>query len=91
MIEPPDDIKNRLLFIQHRAWHEVRDLAKTGRNEQLCDLSDAVEGIAAYMSRWRNEDLQMIRFNLQTYLDKYPESRRFQYVEFLDKWDIPQF
>lgn len=91
MIEPSDALKKRLLFILHRSWQEARELALQNRSQQLHDLADAVHELPASMSRWKDEDLQMIRFNLQTYLDKYPESRRFQYVEFLDKWDIPEF
>jgi hypothetical protein len=92
MSEPTNDIKKRLLFILHRGWVEARELAALKKSEQLYDLADALHEIPACMSRWRAEDLDAIRLNLKTYCDKYPQSaRRYQYLEFLDKWEPPSF
>jgi hypothetical protein len=82
----------RLLFILHRGWIEARELAQAGRSDQLYDLAEALHPIPAYMSRWRDEDLETIRLNLETYCKKYPGSaKRFQYLEFLDQWEPPDF
>jgi hypothetical protein len=92
MIEPPEQIKRRLLFIVHRAWIETRELAKQNKSEQLYDLADAVHSITSYMSHWKDENSESIRLNLKTYCVKYPESaKRFQYMEFLDQWDPLDF
>jgi len=92
MTEPNTETKKRLLFILHRAWVEARELAGMKKSEQLYDLADAVHPIPAYMSRWRPEDLEAIRFNLKTYCEKYPDSaKRSQYMEFLDQWQPPDF
>ncbi len=92
MSEPNTNVERRLLFIIHRGWIEARELAGMKKPEQLYDLADAMHSIPAYMSRWRSEDLDAIRFNLETYCQKYPDSaKRFQYIEFLDQWQPPDF
>jgi len=92
MTEPNTEIKKRLLFILHLGWVEARELARLKKAEQLYDLADALHPIPGYMSRWRPEYIEAIRFNLKTYCEKYPNAaKRFQYMEFLDKWQPPDF
>jgi len=92
MTEPPPELRKRLLYILYRAWIEARELAGLNKADQLYDLADALHEIPGYMSRWRTEDLEAIRFNVKTYCEKHPNSaKRFQYMEFLDQWDIPNF
>jgi hypothetical protein len=89
MIEPPPDVKKRLLFIMQRAWSEVRDLAGAGQFSQLLALADAVHEIPHNIRCWKNGDLDVIRRNLTVYMKKYPSAARFQYLEFLDQFDVP--
>jgi len=92
MIEPNTDLRKRLLFILHRGWVEARELAGLKESEQLYDLADALHEIPAYMTRWRAEDLEELRLNLKTYCDKHPNSgKRYQYLEFLDQFEPPNF
>jgi len=92
MAEPNTDLRKRLLFILHRGWVEARELAGLKKSEQLYDLADALHEIPAYMTRWRAEDLEELRSNLKTYCDKYPNSaKRYQYLEFLDQFEPPNF
>ncbi len=92
MTEPTSDLRKRLLFILHRGWVEARELAGLKKSEQLYDLAEALHEIPAYMTRWRAEDLEELRANLKTYCDKYPSSaKRYQYLEFLDRLEPPNF
>lgn len=92
MTEPNDNLRKRLLFILHRGWVEARELAGLKKYEQLYDLADALHEIPAYMTRWRVENLEELRANLKAYCDKYPgSSKRYQYLEFLDRFEPPNF
>jgi hypothetical protein len=90
MTEPPERTRKRLLFILHRALVEARLLAMSKRHEQLVDLAEATHEIPAYMSRWEESHLERIRRDLQTYHDKH-SGHRFDYVQFLEQWEIPPF
>ena len=90
MNEPAPELRKRLLFILHRALVEARLLAMSQRHEQLLDLTEATHEIPGYMSRWEDGHLASIRRDLQTYHDKYAGSR-FDYVQYLEQWDIPPF
>ena len=90
MLEPPDELKRRLLYILHRGLVEARLLAQAGQTQQLHDLADCLESIPAYMSRWREEDVEIIKASLETYRNKYP-GNRFNHWEFLDRYVPPEF
>ncbi len=72
MNEPPDEIKERLLFLLHRAFVEVRLLCGATRAEQAADLADAVELIPGMIKNWHDGDLDKIKSFLKTYHDKHP-------------------
>lgn len=83
----PSDIQRRLLFILHRALVEARLLAQAGKTQQVHDLTDAVEPLPGWMAAWKDEYLEAVRFNLETYLTKYPDA--FGYLDFIDKYEPP--
>lgn len=83
METPDSEIKLRLLFVLHRAWVEARLLAQEKACDQLYDLAEAVEPIPASLSRWDEQDIEILKFNLSVYESKYPSSN-FRYIEYLD-------
>lgn len=90
MNEPPEELKRRLLFVLHRGWVEARLLAQAKKYDQLFDLADALEPLPAYMSRWEDAHYQAVLFNLTKYQRKYP-SQRFEYLDFLERFDPGPF
>ena len=81
-------LRRRLLFILHRGLAEAQLLAMAGKIEQITDLADALEGLPGCLDCWNEEHLVTIRFNLETYASKHPDSR-FEYVRYLDEYDPP--
>jgi hypothetical protein len=72
MIEPPSEMKLRLLFILHRGFVEARLLSAAGKASQVFDLADALELIPGMLKDWKVGDLDRIRDLLRVYQDKYP-------------------
>jgi hypothetical protein len=67
-------------------------LLKKKESAQLYDLAEAFHTIPAHLARWRDEDYDTIKMNLETYCKKYPNSAaRFQYLEFLKNGIFPSF
>jgi hypothetical protein len=85
----PIDIERRLLFILHRALIETRLLAQAGKQQQLLDLADALEPLPSWMASWRDERIEELRSNLESYAAKYPDA--FEYLDFIDRHDPPPF
>ncbi len=77
------ELYRRLLFILHRGLVEARLLAQAKKHEQLFDLADALESLPSYMDKWDDRHLEIIRFNLRKYREKYP-SPSFDYLRYLD-------
>jgi hypothetical protein len=65
------DLKKRLLYILHLGLTEIRNLALAGEHEQIADLADAMEILPGFVHECSEEDLELIRFVLKTYQDKY--------------------
>ena len=84
MIEPSQEIKERLLYILHRGFVETRLLGGAGKNKQVADLADAMELIPGMLKNWHEDDLEKVKSLLQTYQNKYPEWR-FDFVSRLEK------
>ena len=82
------DLTRRLLFILYRGLTEVRNLALGKDNEQISDLADALEILPSLMDRWEDDHLELVRFVLKTYQDKYPGGS-FDYLAALDKYPPP--
>lgn len=70
----PHDLTNRLLFILHRGLTEIRNLALGAGNQQIADLADALEILPQLALHCTQEDMDLIRFVLQDYQNRYPES-----------------
>ena len=85
----PTDLQRRLLFIVHRGLVELRLLAQAGKTAQAYDLADALEPLPAWLAAWKEEYVDDVRSNLDTYAKKYPDA--FEYLAYLDKYDPPQF
>jgi hypothetical protein len=81
--------QRRLLFILHRGLVETRLLAQGRHNEQLFDLADTLEVIPGRIDRWEECDIDLLRFNLQKYREKYPTSLC-DYVRYLDRDPVPE-
>lgn len=83
----PVNIERRLLFILHRAFVEARLLAQAGKMQQVYDLADALEPLPGWIASWKDEHLEAVRTNLETYASKYPDA--FRYLDFIDQHDPP--
>ena len=88
MIQARQDLESRLLYILHWGLVEARNLALGGRNEQIHDLADALETLPGELQNGKEDSLEAIRFNLQTYEDKY-RGQSFEYLKYLDEKDSP--
>jgi hypothetical protein len=82
------DLTKRLLFILHLGLVEARNLALAAGHEQLADLADAMELLPRYVNDCSEENLELIRFVLKTYQEKYHSS--FDYPARLDYYDTPE-
>lgn len=81
--------QRRLLFILHRGLVEARLLAQGKKAKQLFDLTDALEIIPGQVDRWDDHNLEVIRFSLKKYRDKYP-GPSFDYLRYLDTDPVPE-
>jgi len=90
MSTPDSDLLRRLLFILHRGWIEARLLAGNQNSQQLFDLADTLEIIPAALSRWKDNDLKVIRAALETYKTRYPDTT-FNYIDYLETLQPPNF
>jgi hypothetical protein len=79
------DLRKRLLYILHLGFVEIRSLALAAGQAQIAELADAMEILPRLADECSEEDIQMIRFTLQNYQDKYRSSfdfpKRFQECE----------
>ena len=84
----PENVAQRLLFILHRGLTEIRNLALGQGNEQIADLADALEILPRFVHEFNDEDMELIRFVLKTYKDKYPVGS-YDYLPYLDEYEPP--
>jgi hypothetical protein len=82
------DLRKRLLYILHLGFVEVRNLALAAGHEQIADLADALEVLPRFAEECTEEDLDLIRFVLKTYQDKYQSV--FDYPARFDRYDPPK-
>jgi hypothetical protein len=83
------DLAKRLLFILHRGLTQARNLALAQGQSQIADLTDALEILPGLLDRWNDDHLEMIRFVLKSYQDKYP-GQAYDYLANLDQYDPPE-
>jgi hypothetical protein len=83
------ELQCRVLYILHRGFVEARLLASADRNEQLFDLADAMEPLPGLVNEWSDEHMELIRFNLRNYQEKYG-SRAFDYLALLNEHGAPE-
>jgi hypothetical protein len=83
-----EELRKRILFILYLGFTEVRSLALASGNEQIADLADAMEILPRYVEGCSEDDLELIRFVLKTYQDKYHSS--FDYPARFDSYDPPE-
>ncbi len=72
MNQTQTDISRRLLYILHRGLVQARNLALAQGNDQIVELTDALEILPGMVDHWNDDHLDMVRFVLRTYQDKYP-------------------
>ena len=85
----PANLSKRLLYIIHRGLTQARNLALGQNCEQIADLADALEILPGYVKEDCSEDdVEMIRFVLRNYQEKYPGSC-YDYTAMLDQYDPP--
>ena len=74
MDTPNAEIRRGLLYVLYRTLNETRSLALGGNSAQAAELTDAIETIPSELNNWRDDSLEAIRFNLETYHKKYPDT-----------------
>jgi hypothetical protein len=89
MSQIPHDLERRLHFILHLGLTQARSLALAAGNEQIADLTDALELLPALMDRWDEENLRTVRFVLETYQKKYPGGS-YDFLAYLEKCAPPE-
>ena len=81
-------LARRLRYIIHCGFVEIRNLARVeGASGQIHDLADAMEILPRYLEEATGEDVELIRFVLRDYQNRYPQSREF--LKYLDSHDVP--
>jgi hypothetical protein len=89
MNQLPADLARRLLYIMHRGFVQVRNLALAQGTEQVADLADAMEILPSFMNSWEDGHLEMIRYILRAYQEKYPGGG-YDYLAELDKYELAE-
>ena len=85
------DLQKRLAFVLHLGFTEIRGLALTdGPREQIAALADAMEILPKYLDGADEEGMEMIRFILTDYKNKFPESE-FEYLKYLEREEPPRW
>jgi hypothetical protein len=88
VVAAPPDVLLRLLFILHRGFVEARNLGYAGRSEQIAELADAMEVLPSEILKWDDRSMELVRFLLKNYEDKFP-GLRYDYSPYLDRWPVP--
>jgi hypothetical protein len=82
------DVARRVLYILHSGLVEARNLAMSGKTQQLFDLADALETLPGELNEWKEDSLESIRFNLRTYQDRY-RGQSNDHLKYLDREEPP--
>jgi hypothetical protein len=85
----PENLSKRLLYILHLGLTELRNCALAARQEQGADLADVLEILPRYVEHCNEEEMDLLRFVLKTYQDKYPD-RPFDFLDYLERRDPPE-
>jgi hypothetical protein len=88
VVAAPPEVLLRLLFILHRGFVEARNLGYAGRSEQIAELADAMEVLPGELLKWDERSMELVRFALKNYEDKFPGCR-YDYSPYLDRWPVP--
>jgi hypothetical protein len=78
-----DTVLYKLAIILQRSIVEMRNLALSGRCQQIHDLADTVEVLPCLLARWDSGQLELIREALAEYQSKYPQAA-YDYLSILD-------
>jgi hypothetical protein len=81
-----DIMFQKLCFVLHRGFLEVRSLALTNSREQLFDLADTLEELPGLLPAWSDEHLPLLRRLLERYEKKY-QGRASEFLSILDMDD----
>jgi hypothetical protein len=85
------DLQKRLAFVLHLGFVEIRSLAlEGGHQERIACLADAMEILPKYLDGVDDEGMEMVRFVLTDYKNKFPESE-FDYLRYLDGDEAPRW
>jgi hypothetical protein len=87
MTTTEQELQKRLLYILHRGFVEVRNLALAAGQEQIADLADVMEFIPRFVEKCSEENLELIRLELKKYQEKYRSG--YNYPAHLDEYDAP--
>jgi hypothetical protein len=85
----PKNFEKRLLFILHRGLTEIRNMALGQGNEQIADLADALEILPRFVQKYDEDDIEMTRFVLKNYEDKYP-GHNYGLLKYVDEYEPPE-
>ena len=66
----------------------TRENASDLIDKQIADLADALETLPRFLENSRDEDLELIRFVLRGYQEKYPQSS-FNYLSYVEDEEVP--
>jgi hypothetical protein len=88
MTHPSPDLHRRIMYVLYRALNDARSLALAGQSAQLAELTDAIENLPSEVNNWRDDSLEAIRFNLQTYRQEFPDAN--DYSRYLDRDPVPE-
>jgi hypothetical protein len=84
----PKDVDKRLLYILHVGLNEIRNMALGNGHGQIADLADALEILPRLVMECKDEDLELIRFVLANYQEKYHSS--YDYPRRFEEYDPPE-
>jgi hypothetical protein len=87
MTTTEQELQKRLLYILHRGFVEVRNLALAAGQDQIADLADVMEFVPRFVNGCTTEDLELLRSEFKRYQDKYRSS--YDYPAHLDEYDVP--
>src|ERR1041385_3196176 len=67
MMQSPKILFRKLCYVFNRGFVEVRELVRSGKDDQAHDLADAFEVMPGYLPNWDEESLALIRSHSETY------------------------
>jgi hypothetical protein len=85
----PSSLSRRLAYILHRGLTEIRNLSGGDNHQQIHDLADALEFMPGHLEHCTEETFSLIRWSLQQYAEKYPQST-YRYLAYLECDEPPE-